>query len=488
MRTTIVVFNKQGKPALPKIIDVLKSNEVKRSLNFTLASSKKIISHRSLDILSRQDITTSLVMGCSFTKEAKNAYSFLQSEETTVAFEGTIYRPLDKEEFVQEVAKTPTQQEMQLQTLIEKVEGDYTIFMLKDEILTIIRDPIGAQPLYYGENKEVVALASNRKTLWQLGIDNPLSFPPGNLGLLTKTGFQFKPIKVFTYAEPKEVSIDKAAVELQKLLEQAVKVRVTGRKEVAVAFSGGLDSSLIAYIASKCGVKVDLVHVSLENESEIEAAIEASEKLNLPMEVYLFKESDVENTLPHVVDLIEEADPVKVAIGVPVYWAAQKAQEAGYKVLLAGQGADELFGGYQRYVNEYCSDGKEKARQTMFNDVIRIHENNLERDKKISTSLDVSLRLPFCDFNLVEFALGLPVDLKFEQRQESLRKLVLRKVASNLGLPAAIVDKPKKAVQYSTGINNAVKRIAQKNNQTVNEYTSELFQKDLSILYVRTNF
>jgi hypothetical protein len=53
---------------------------------------------------------------------------------------------------------------------------------------------------------------------------------------------------------------------------------------------------------------------------------------------------------------------------------------------------------------------------------------------------------------------------------------VLRKVAFNLGLPASIVDKPKKAVQYSTGINDAVKRVAKKHGKTVNEYISELYQ------------
>ena len=54
-------------------------------------------------------------------------------------------------------------------------------------------------------------------------------------------------------------------------------------KEVAVAFSGGLDSSLVAYLASKLGVKVNLFHVSMENQPETEEAIEASEELNLPL-------------------------------------------------------------------------------------------------------------------------------------------------------------------------------------------------------------
>ncbi len=477
MRTTIAVLNKKGQSALPTVIDVLKSNWTDQPLEFTVASPKKLVSHKSPNVLCKQGIDSDTVFGCAYTKEAKKVYSFLQVDDAVLGFEGRIYTPVTKEALVEQATKNPAHCEAQLQTLIEKAEGDYSLFMLKDSWIAAARDPIGVQPLYYGENMEIAAFASNRKALWQLGIENPLSFPPGNLGILTKEGFKFKPVKTFTYAEPKQVSMDDAALELQKLLEEAVKVRVAGLKKVAVAFSGGLDSSIVAFLANKSGVKVDLIHVSLENEPETEAAIEASDKLDLPMQMHLFKESDVETTLPQVVDLIEEADPIKAAIGVPFYWTAQKTREAGYDVLLAGQGADELFGGYQRYVNECCSDGSEKARKTMFNDVVRIHESNLERDEKICLSFDVELRVPFGGFDLAEFALGLPVDLKFEQKQDTLRKLVLRKVALNLGLPASVVDKPKKAVQYSTGINDAVKKIAKKHDQTVNEYITGLYER-----------
>jgi asparagine synthase (glutamine-hydrolysing) len=403
-------------------------------------------------------------------------------DDAALLFEGRVYSPVPKTAVTEQVAKDPLHCEATLQTLMEQADGDYSFLMLKNGWVAAGRDPIGVQPLYFGENKDIAAFATNRKTLWKLGIENPMSFPPGNLAFVNKEGFKFKPVKTLTYTEPKPITMDEAAKQLQVLLEKSIQRRVHGLKEVAVAFSGGLDSSVVAFLASKTGVKVNLLHVSLENQAETEDAIEAAEALNLPLQVDLFKDSDVEKTLPQVVELIEEADPIKASIGVPFYWVAEKAAEAGFKVMLAGQGADELFGGYQRYVNECCKDGNEKVRQTMFNDVVRIHESNLERDLKITSFHDVELRVPFGSFDLAEFALGLPVELKIENKTDTLRKLVLRKMALDNGLPAAIAEKPKKAVQYSTGINDAVKRIAKNHEKTVNEYLNQLFEQSKSNL------
>jgi asparagine synthase (glutamine-hydrolysing) len=220
-----------------------------------------------------------------------------------------------------------------------------------------------------------------------------------------------------------------------------------------------------------------LIHVSLENQFETQEALEAAKELGLPLYVHLFKETDVELTIPKVLELIEEADPLKVNVGIPFYWAAQKTAEAKLQVLLAGQGADELFGGYQRYVKQYLISGDEKVRQTMFNDVAKVYESNLERDMKICISNNVKLRLPFASYNIAEYAMSLPTELKFEKDPDSLRKLVLRKVASNLGIPACIAQKPKKAVQYSTGISSVLKKLAKKQNITLGCYLNDLFVK-----------
>ncbi len=478
MKVTVAVLDKQRTNVVGRVLELLQALGDVRTSNFGLVSPTRSLLDKNLDIMSRQGLVSSTMVGYVSSKpKSASSYEFLQLEDAALVFEGRVYSPIPKTAVMEQVAKEPLHCEALLQTLIANADGDYSFLMLKDGWVAAGRDPVGVQPLYYGENQSVAAIATNRKALWKLGLENPISFPPGNIAFVNREGFQFKPVKTLAFAEPASITLDEAAKKLQALLEESIRRRIRGVKEVAVAFSGGLDSSLVAYLASKLGVKVNLLHVSMENQSETEEAIDASDKLNLPLKVHLFKDSDVEKTLPKAVALIEEADPIKAGVGLPFYWAAEEAAEAGFRVMLAGQGADELFGGYQRYVTQYCKEGSEAIRKTMFNDVVKIHESNLERDLKITGFHDVELRLPFASFELAEFALTLPIECKIEQKPDTLRKLVLRKVALNVGMPSSVVDKPKKAVQYSTGINNAIKRVAKKQGKTANEYIGELFQE-----------
>ncbi len=478
MKITAAILDKNGGNAVNRMLDLLHSYDVRQLLHFGVVLPQKSITEKSIGILNRQGLESPVILGCASTRPiAGSTYDFLQLDDSAVALEGKIYSPIPKTALTEQLVKEPAHCENSLQTLIEQADGDYAFWMLKEGSIAAGRDPIGVQPLYFGENSDIAAYATNRTALWRLGIANPQSFPPGTLGFADKDGFKFKPVKTLTYTPPKQVTLIDAADTLQALLVKSVTRRVHDQKEVAVAFSGGLDSSVVAHLAKKCGVKVELLHVSLENQPETEEAIEAAEALDLPMQIHLYKDSDVEAALPKVVELIEEADPVKAAIGVSFYWAAQQASEAKYRALLAGQGADELFGGYQRYVTEACNGYTERARRTMFKDVVSIHESNLERDLKITGFHDVELRCPFASYAIAEFALGLPLECKIENKPDTQRKLVLRQVARNLGIPAVISDKPKKAVQYSTGINDAVKRIAKKNGKPVNEYIGELFER-----------
>ncbi len=89
----------------------------------------------------------------------------------------------------------------------------------------------------------------------------------------------------------------------------------------------------------------------------------------------------------------------------------------------------------------------------------------------------MELRLPFADLSLVEFGLSLPTELKLSPELESPRKLVLRRLAEKLGFPEEMAYKPKRAVQYSTDVNNALKRLARREAKSLAGFLIDRFEE-----------
>jgi asparagine synthase (glutamine-hydrolysing) len=476
MGATIAIVNKRGENATETAVSMLKMLKHKGVEAFGLASPTIVKIEKSVEALKNQNVDSPVVVGHAFSKILPHDKPQpIKVNDATLVFDGRIY-PTTKVSDVEIVAKKLRNLNESIEAFIEDFEGCFAFAVAEPEKIIAGRDVMGTRPLYYGENLDFAALASERKALWGIGIETVNSFPPGNIAFVDRNGFKFKPVKNLAYSKAKEITMQAAAKRLQKLLRQSVEERVSGLSKVAVAFSGGLDSSIIAFLAKHSGVDVRLLHVSLENQLETGQAKKAAEELTLPIHVCLYDEGDVEKALPKVLWLIEEPDPIKASIGIPLYWVAEKAAEMNFKVMLAGQGADELFAGYQRYVHDYLRHGSEKLYETFFNDVLRLHEINLERDFKICNFHNVELRLPFATYQIAKFATQLPVELKIEMKDNGLRKLVLRRATENLGLPRFIAEKPKKAIQYATGVNKILKKLARTKGVPVKEYVKETFQ------------
>ena len=167
---------------------------------------------------------------------------------------------------------------------------------------------------------------------------------------------------------------------------------------------------------------------------------------------------------------------MKAGIAIPLFWSAQLASRLGCNVLLAGQGADEMFGGYHRYLTVYAKKGIEGVAESLFRDTVKSHETNLQRDEPLCSYHDIELRLPFIDTKLVRFALSLPVDLKIESAGDPLRKRILRQLAKDLGIPTSIAERPKKAIQFETGIDKALRDLAKSKGLTPLEYLEEVYK------------
>jgi asparagine synthase (glutamine-hydrolysing) len=274
----------------------------------------------------------------------------------------------------------------------------------------------------------------------------------------------------------KPLRMEIAAKRLQELLLQSTRDRVSDVREVAIAFSGGLDSSVLAFLAKKCGVKTQLITVGLGNTTETAFAQNVAQALNLPIHVVTYSIGDVEETLPKVLCLIENSDPVNVGIAIPLFWTAQVAATQGLDVLLAGQGADELFGGYHRYLNIYAEKGEEALQEALFHDFATYYESDFQRDNSVCAYHKVKLRLPYTDSRVVDFALLLPVSLKIESPSDKLRKKVLRNTAEHMGVPAFIANRAKKAIQYATGVDKALRKLAKRENLNTSDYCRKVLQ------------
>jgi len=272
----------------------------------------------------------------------------------------------------------------------------------------------------------------------------------------------------------KSFRLKTAAKRLQRLLLQSTCNCVSDVRHVAVAFSGGLDSGVLAFLAEKCCVETQLITVGLENTPEIAYAENAAHALNLPICVATYSISDVEETIPQVLRLIKDYNPVNVGIAIPLFWTAHVAAKKRLSVLLAGQGADELFGGYHRYLGILAEKGREGLRKALFLDFVTYCDSGFQRDSSVCAFHNVKLRLPYTDLQVANFALSLPASLKIASPTDRLRKKVLRKAADNMGVPSLIVNRAKKAVQYATGVDKALHKLAKRENLNISDYCKKL--------------
>jgi len=470
--------NKRSEDAVSTVLLMLQELEHRGADFFQVATPISTVTAKSLQELENQKLFSSIAIGQNFSRIlSEGSQPMILGKDCALAFEGHLFPPSqtsDTDEVARELESKP---QRNAEHVIKKFDGSYTFAILLPNKIVAGRDLFGTYPLYFGQNETICVMASERKAVWTLGIRNAKSFPPGNLAKITFKGFKFKHVDSVPQPIQKRISIEKAAHHLHDLLLRSTMERVLDVEKIAVAFSGGLDSSVVAVLAKACTKRVILVTVGLEGQPELRFAETAAKSLELPLQIQTCTIADVESALKRVLWLIEEPDAMKLGVAIPIFWAARNASKIGYHVLLAGQGADELFGGYHKYLKEYARGGVEAAQKSMFQDLVMSYETNFQRDNSVCAFHRVELRLPFIDREVVRFALRLPVHLKIKSAQDSLRKRVLRHVAQNMSIPKFIAGKTKKAVQYATGVDRALRELARRRDLTLKDYVKGIFEK-----------
>jgi len=339
------------------------------------------------------------------------------------------------------------------------------------------RDVNGLKPLYFGHSPRLTAFASERKALWRVGLKHPQAVAPGSEVSLTRKRMMKSPIVQFSRPRERKITFQQASASLRRLLSTSMR-RITRRAgKVCVAFSGGLDSALTAAMAKSAGVEIEAVSVGLAGSSEIATVEKFANQLGLHITIETFPVDSVEKYVRKLLWLIEEPNMMKLTVAIPLHWATMVAARCGYEVMLCGQGSDELYGGYNKYVNTLRLRGRQALSDQLYSSVIESSTVNYERDDQATSPFPVELRTPFADPDLIKFSLTIPSEFKVKDGNDVTRKWVLRDVARNVGVPEDIAWRRKKAIQHGTGVEKAVIKLAKSNGLRPEEYLSKTFQE-----------
>lgn len=338
-----------------------------------------------------------------------------------------------------------------IQMAIRLIDGDYSFAVWDGENLAVVRDLLGVKPLFYAQNDDVKGFASDKQSLVSVGFEDITALKPEHILFNWQ---DIAPTQAI-YEKVSEGDVSK----IDKFLKLSVGNRVDELYEVGVIFSGGVDSSYLALllkeISEVTGLKIKLYAVGAEGTHDIESAKYAAKFLNLDLQICEVTEDMIREVLPSVVKAIDDDNLMKVGVGLTTYFATKMVAEDNIKVAISGQGADELFGGYKRYLESFVND---TLNYDIRKDISNMYHVNLERDDACSMLNSVELRLPFLDKNLVELVLNIQDNKKIVSMHDDMRKSILRKLAFEEGLDYEIAYRPKKAAQYGTGIDKILRK------------------------------
>jgi len=242
-------------------------------------------------------------------------------------------------------------------------------------------------------------------------------------------------------------------------LSNSVKKNFT--PDCAILFSGGVDSSLIAALAVRHAPGIKLITVGFPGSNDVKWAPDAAQLLGVGKSLILkmIDLDDVESIIPCVMEGLETADPMAISLGVPLYIACTEAKSRNINLLLTGQGADELFGGYHRY-KEIFKKSTASLHEAIVADVSQLPRRDILRDNTVAKAAGIELAAPFLDPDVIELALSIPAALKVSEfGGELVGKYILRRAAENV-VPAGIAWREKKAFQYGSGVWAALGRLA----------------------------
>lgn len=358
----------------------------------------------------------------------------------------------------------------------------------KQDRVVAARDPIGITSFYLGRSSSTpgaVYFASELKCLHPV-CDDIIAFPPGHV-------YDSKTDSLTRYFEPKwwdPANVPSTPVDYKVVrhsLEKAVRKRLMAEVPYGVLLSGGLDSSLVASIAQRETLRMaeatrkanqtnedgELVGIDDDNElstvttfqqlhsfsiglpgaPDTAAAIEVARFLGTKHHPFTFTVQDGLDALSDVIYHLETYDVTTIRASTPMYLLSRKIKAMGVKMVLSGEGSDEIFGGYLYF---HAAPNKEELHKETVRRVKNLHLADCLRANKSTSAWGLEARVPFLDKEFLETCMGVdPQDKMITP--ERIEKHMLRKAFDTTDEPETAAYLPDKILwrqkeQFSDGV------------------------------------
>ncbi|KAG2541532.1 hypothetical protein PVAP13_9NG685100 [Panicum virgatum] len=335
----------------------------------------------------------------------------------------------------------------------------FVLYDTRNRTYMAARDAIGVNPLYIGWGGDgSVWFASEMKALNEDCVRFEL-FPPGHLYSSAAAGFRRWYNPAWFLEQVPSTPYDPLV--LRAAFEKAVVKRLMTDVPFGVLLSGGLDSSLVASVtkrhlveteaAKKFGTELHSFVVGLEGSPDLKAAREVADYLGTIHHEFHFTVQDGIDAIEEVIYHDETYDVTTIRASTPMFLMARKIKSLGVKMVLSGEGSDELLGGYLYF---HFAPNKEEFHKETCRKVKALHQYDCLRANKATSAWGLEVRVPFLDKEFIDVAMGMDPEWKmYDKSLGRIEKWVMRKAFDDEEhpyLPKHILYRQKE--QFSDGV------------------------------------
>ncbi|CAN6201373.1 unnamed protein product [Urochloa humidicola] len=351
------------------------------------------------------------------------------------------------------------------EAFVDMLDGVFSFVLLdtRKSSFMAARDAIGVTPLYIGWGVDgSVWISSEMKALHD-ECEHFEIFPPGHLYTSAIGGGFTRWYNPPWYDHDAIPSVPYDPVALRRAFETAVIKRLMTDVPFGVLLSGGLDSSLVAAVAARhlaadtaaarrpWGAKLHSFCVGLEGSPDLGAAREVAEHLGTLHHEFCFTVQDGIDAIEDVIYHTETYDVTTIRASTPMFLMSRKIKALGVKMVISGEGSDEIFGGYLYF---HKAPNKEEFHRETCRKIKALHQYDCLRANKATSAWGLEARVPFLDKDFINQAMSIDPDWKMVRPDLGrIEKWVLRKAFDDEEqpfLPKHILYRQKE--QFSDGV------------------------------------